>query len=131
MASTPLFSHLLDPEIDKTFTCLCVDLVPDLLPMLIKDVKQHVSQVRIALVANEFLDVALAERIAKLLMDLLGRIESYPAPKQRLIVGASRYFVRSNDAQADLSSLLGFDDDAAVLNYVLVELGHGNLRIKL
>jgi uncharacterized membrane protein YkvA (DUF1232 family) len=131
MIATPLFSNMLDPEIDKTFARLCVDAEPALLPALMKDVEQHVSQVRSALEANEFLDVAMAERIAKLLMELLGKIESYPQPKQRLIVGASRYFVRSQDAQADLSSLLGFDDDAAVLNYVLVELGHGELRIKL
>jgi uncharacterized membrane protein YkvA (DUF1232 family) len=131
MTSTPLFSHILDTEINRAFTHLCVDADPDLLPMLIKDVEQHVFQVRIALVANEFLDVAMAERIAALLKNLLANIESYPAPKQRLIVGASRYFVRSHDAQSDLSSLLGFDDDAAVLNYVLVELGHDELRIQL
>ena len=131
MIATPLFSNMLDPEIDKTFARLCVDAEPALLPVLMKDVEQHVLQVRSALEANEFLDVTMAERIAKLLMELLGKIESYPQPKQRLIVGASRYFVRSQDAQADLSSLLGFDDDAAVLNFVLVELGHGDLRIKL
>lgn len=131
MKAITLFPHMLDPEIDKIFSQLCVDAESDLLPVLIKDVGQHVSQVRMALEMNEFLDVAMAETIAKLLLDLLGSIESYPQPKQRLIVGASRYFVRSHDVQADLSSLLGFDDDAAVLNFVLVELGHGELRIKL
>lgn len=131
MTATPLFPHMLDPEIDRTFARLCVDVESNLLQGLVKDVEQHVSQVRSALEANEFLDVVLAEKIAKLLIDLLGTIERYPGAKQRLIVGAARYFVRSNDAQADLSSLLGFDDDAAVLNYVLVELGHGELRIKL
>lgn len=131
MTTAPLFPHMLDPEIDNAFARLCVDVETALLPNLVKDVEQHVLQVRVALSANEFLDIAMAERIAKLLMNLLGRIESYPQPKQRLIVGASRYFIRSNDAQSDLSSLLGFDDDAAVLNYVLVELGHGELRIKL
>jgi hypothetical protein len=48
-----------------------------------------------------------------------------------LIVGASRYFIRNHDVQDDTKSLLGFDDDTAVLNYVLVELGHGEMRIKL
>ena len=131
MTTTPLFAHLLDQEIDRVFTQLCADVDPALLTVLITEVEQHASLVRSALGVNEFLDVALAEKIAKLLKDLLGNIEKYPKPKQRLIVGASRYFVRSHDAQADLSSLLGFDDDAAVLNYVLVELGHDELRIKL
>jgi hypothetical protein len=94
MTTIPLFPHLLDTEIDKAFTRLCADAEPSLLPLLVKDVEQHVLQVRIALSANEFLDIGMAERIAKLLINLLGRIESYPQPKQKLIVGASRYLVQ-------------------------------------
>lgn len=43
--------------------------------------------------------------------NLLNTIEKYPREKEHLVVGAVRYFVKSNDAQADLDTLLGFDDD--------------------
>jgi len=131
MNSLSLFSHMLDPEVDRRFALLC-DVVDGLaLPGLIEDIQQHVLNVHKALEFNEFLDVGMAEKIAALLKKLLGEINKYPESKKKMIIGAVRYFVKSNDAQADLTSLLGFDDDVAVLNYVLVELGHADLRLPL
>jgi len=122
---------MLDPEVDRRFALLC-DVVDGLaLPGLIEDIQQHVLNVHKALEFNEFLDVGMAEKIAALLKKLLGEINKYPESKKKMIIGAVRYFVKSNDAQADLTSLLGFDDDVAVLNYVLVELGHADLRLPL
>jgi uncharacterized membrane protein YkvA (DUF1232 family) len=131
MKPLPLFSHILDPEVDRNFWLLCEAVSIDALPELLEAVHQHALQVRQALKTNEFLDVALAEKIAETLAKLLGDIENYPPNQKRLVVGAARYFVKSHDAQADLVSLLGFDDDVAVLNYVLVELGQSELRISL
>jgi hypothetical protein len=131
MNSLPLFSHILNPEVDQKFSLLCEDVSVDALPELLKEVHQHVLHVRQALAINEFLDVTTAEKIADRLTKLLRDIEKYPQSKKRLVIGAARYFVKSNDAQADLISLLGFDDDVAVLNYVLVELGKSELRISL
>jgi uncharacterized membrane protein YkvA (DUF1232 family) len=131
MAATPLFSHMLDPETDRTFARLCVDVEHALLPGLVNDVEQHVAQAREALAVNEFLDVAMADKVASLLVGLINKIGKYPQEKQKLIVGAARYFIRNHDAQDDMRSLLGFDDDVAVLNYVLTELGHADMRIQL
>ena len=131
MDSLSLFSHMLDPETNKTFTRLCVDVDSSLLHKLVKDVENHVVQVREALTTYEFLDVALAEKVATILVELIKKIETYPKNKQKLIVGAARYFIKSHDAQSDLKSLLGFDDDVAVLNYVLVELDQHDKRIQL
>ena len=80
---------------------------------------------------NEFIDITLAENIAQTLRQLLRELAIYPENKRRLIVGAARYFMRSQDAQADLESILGFDDDAAVLNYVLKEIGRSDLKVEL
>ena len=125
-----MFSHMLDPEIDRTFAKLCVDVEHALLSSLAKDVEQHVARAREALAVNEFLDVAMADKLASLLVGLINKIEKYPREKQKLIVGAARYFIRSQDAQDDMRSLLGFDDDLAVVNYVLIELGHPEMRIQ-
>lgn len=131
MTETPFFSHMLDPEIDRIFTKLCADAEPTLLLNLVKDVDRHVAQAREALAVNEFLDVVMAEQVASLLVGLINKIGKYPQEKQKLIVGAARYFVRSHDVQDDMRSLLGFDDDVAVVNYVLTELGYHDMRIKL
>jgi len=131
MTSTPLFSNMLDPELDRAFSRLCADVDSGLLHGLLQDVDEHVVQAHEALALNEFLDVSTAEKIATVLKGLLKDIEKYPQPKQRLVIGAARYFVRSQDAQNDMKSLLGFDDDATVLNYVLAELGHHEKRITL
>lgn len=131
MDSLPFFSHMLDPQVDRKFSLLCEDVDCDMITALVADVEQHVFQVRRALEINEFLDVEIAERIARILKRLLGEIDRYPLNKKKLIIGAARYFVKNNDAQSDLGSLLGFDDDVAVLNYVLVELSLGELRLSL
>jgi len=131
MTTLPLFSNMLNPETDRKFAGLCQDANGDLITQLLQDIETHVAQARLALRGNEFLDVTTAEKIATTLKKLLGKIDAYPIDKQRLVIGAARYFIKSNDAQADLNSLLGFDDDVEVLNYVLVELGHKEMRITL
>jgi hypothetical protein len=130
MSTTPLFSHILEPSLNKKFFALCEDADGALALRLYREVDEHVDNVRLALKSNEFLDVVIVEKIAGILKNLLVKIETYSKEKQRLIVGAARYFVKSNDAQADLGSLLGFDDDVEVLNYVLAELGHNDMRIQ-
>lgn len=131
MTTLPLFSNMLNPETDRKFAGLCQDANGDLITQLLQDIETHVGQTHLALRGNEFLDVTTAEKIATTLKKLLGKIDAYPIDKQRLVIGAARYFIKSNDAQADLNSLLGFDDDVEVLNYVLVELGHKEMRITL
>ena len=42
-----------------------------------------------------------------------------------------RYFLREDDGDADLDSVLGFDDDAEVMNAVVTHLGHGEWLIEV
>jgi uncharacterized metal-binding protein YceD (DUF177 family) len=42
---------------------------------------------------------------------------------RRLVQAAVRYFVNDEDADADLESLIGFDDDGAVIEAVAVAIG--------
>jgi len=127
----PLFPDLLDPNLEKIFAPLCEDVSPDGVAELLIQIAAHVQNVREALRQNEFIDNALVENIAQILSQLIRELANYPENKRRLIVGAARYFLRSQDAQADFSSILGFDDDAAVLNYVLKEISRSDLKVEL
>ena len=127
----PLFPNLLDPNLEKIFVPFCEDVSPDGVAELLSQITAHVQDVREAMRRNEFIDITLAENIAQTLSQLLRELATYPENKRRLIVGAARYFMRSQDAQADLESILGFDDDAAVLNYVLKEIGRSDMKVDL
>jgi len=124
-----LFPNLLDPNIEHIFIPLCEDLLDNQIQKLCEQVADHLEHVYAALGRNEFIDVSVAEQIAERLTILLNEITTIPETKRRLVVGAARYFVQDRDAQADLSSILGFDDDLIVLNYVLTELGRQNLKV--
>jgi uncharacterized membrane protein YkvA (DUF1232 family) len=86
---------------------------------------------RAAMRQNEFIDIVLAEAIARTLDQLLKESGNYPENHRRLIIGAAHYFIQNQDAQGDISSILGFDDDVAVLNYVLKEIGRDDLKVDL
>lgn len=122
---------MLDPKLDQTFVRLCETYSTDQLQILADQVREHLKLTHAALGRNEFLDVATADQIAKVLLHLLDQYNQIPEAKRSLVVGASRYFVESKDLQSDLESVLGFDDDVAVLNYVLVEINRKDLRIDL
>ena len=62
---------------------------------------------------------------------LLGTIgEGTPDETRLLIQAAVRYFLIEEDGDGDLNSVLGFDDDAEVMNAVLVHLGHGGWLVE-
>lgn len=80
---------------------------------------------------NEFLDVTLARQIAKRLHQLLDNYGHYSNEHQSLLVGTVRYFIKDDDAEHDMHSVLGLDDDVVVLNYLLDTLGRPELKISL
>jgi uncharacterized membrane protein YkvA (DUF1232 family) len=91
----------------------------------------HVQAVGEALRTNEFIDLTLAKAIASVLQTILAEYSSYPQAHQILIVGAVRYFIHDGDANRDTASVLGFDDDAAVLNYVLEVINRPDLKVEV
>jgi hypothetical protein len=69
-------------------------------------------------------DPKLARALADTSLKLLGTLEAQtPEDHRRLVQAAVRYFVIEDDADSDLDSILGLDDDAEVLNAVLRHLG--------
>ena len=70
-------------------------------------------------------DPTLANALVDASLKLLSTLkEETPEPTRRAVQAAVRYFVIEDDADSDLDSILGLDDDAEVLNAVLSHLGH-------
>jgi uncharacterized membrane protein YkvA (DUF1232 family) len=126
-----LFGTQLEPHLDRVFAPLCATLPQREVSDLQHAVTQHVGAIRTAMSRNEFLDIDTAERIAGVLIGLLKNHDRYEAAQRSLIVGAARYFIEANDADPDTGSLLGFDDDVIVLNFVLDRIGRSDLRVEL
>ena len=114
----------LSPSARSIFVAMC-----ETLPAA--EASQQLAEIRAALRMNEFLDIALAEQIAEALTDLLAGYGKMPEEHKALVVGAARYFVATQDAEGDLTSVLGCDDDAEVLNHVLTQIGREDLKVAL
>jgi len=121
---------VLPPPIERVLRPLCSLLPVEEIPNLHEAVADYEAKTKGALARNEFTDIEMAHKIAALLSLLLEEYPTAPDTHRALIVGAARYFVLATDAEPDLS-LLGFEDDALVLNYVLEQIGHPELRIAI
>lgn len=74
---------------------------------------------------DEDFDPQLARSLAEASLKLLGTLnDDTPDQTRRMVQAAVRYFVIEEDADSDLGSILGLDDDAEVLNAVLRRLGY-------
>lgn len=69
------------------------------------------------------MNLALIERMTAALETALNAYGSLSEAHRALLVGAIRYFKENDDAANDLDDPLGFDDDLAVINAVLIEIG--------
>lgn len=72
--------------------------------------------------ANSLIDASLQ------LLSILG--EETPESERRLVQAAVRYFIIEEDADSDLDSILGLDDDAQVVNAVLKHLGRESWMVE-
>ncbi len=99
-----------------------------LLPVheLFKQVRDHQQQIKQRSQWNDAdVDPTLANALSEASLRLLSTLtEQSPESTRRLVQAAVRYFVIEEDADSDLDSILGLDDDADVLNAVLRKLGH-------
>ncbi|MCP4406693.1 MAG: hypothetical protein GY807_02840 [Gammaproteobacteria bacterium] len=121
----------LNPQLYQAFNPLCQALPAEDIANLVDRVAGHVQEIRTALQKNEFLDITLAEAIAESLLAVLANYGQYSTEQQALIVGAVEYFIDDKDVEPDTTSVLGLDDDAEVLNYVLHSIGRADLRVEV
>lgn len=75
------------------------------------------------------LNLPLIGRMTTALDTALNSYGSMSEAQRALLVGAIRYFVENEDAANDLDDPFGFDDDLAVINAVLLEIGLQHLVV--
>ena len=81
---------------------------------------------------DEDIDPKLGQALCEASIRLLGTLkDDTPEPTRRMVQAAVRYFVIEDDADSDLGSILGLDDDAEVLNAVLERLGYKDWLVKI
>ena len=86
-------------------------------------IQRHLEAVKAGQQDNEFIDIDRAHVLAESAGKLIRALDSL-SPQGRIVAAAAvLYFVTPNDAEDDLSSSVGFDDDAEVLESALTRLG--------
>ncbi|MEM7339213.1 MAG: hypothetical protein AAF467_11225 [Actinomycetota bacterium] len=121
--------HLLNPDEQQQFRQLCLPTSAEELAEMAEVVEFHLVQIKD--MAHPNADLELAERITASLLALLGEDADFDADERALIRGAIEYFILADDASDDMADLLGFDDDARVVNSVLDRIGRPQHRIDL
>jgi uncharacterized membrane protein YkvA (DUF1232 family) len=82
--------------------------------------------------SDEDFDPQLARSLVDASLKLLGTLkDETPETTRRLVQAAVRYFVIEDDADGDLDSILGLDDDAEVMNAVLRRLGYADWVVQI
>lgn len=86
-------------------------------------VQEHLQAVKAAQRRNEFIDLERAQALAESAHKLIQALDTL-TPQARIVAAAAvLYFVTPNDAEDDLGSSVGFDDDGEVLDSALTHLG--------
>lgn len=126
-----LFGGLLNPDLEPVFRKLAVPVESNEVEPLKEEIIGYLGKVKQAQKKNEFLNGTLAGKIGETSILLLESYNTYSKEHQTLMIGAVKYFLLSGDQDKDISSPLGFDDDAEVLNFVLKSIGRDELLIDI
>ncbi len=111
------------PELYPLFTGLCAVLNSNEILVLREKV---VETARAIFEHNQLAkvpDVSLSYRLAEACHALLDRYDTLDPRAKALAIGAIRYYMMRRDVHCDTKPEKGWDDDLAVMNYVLEELG--------
>lgn len=120
---------LLNPDEQRQFRRLCIATSEDELADLGGVIELHVEQVEANAVPAT--DIDAARMIGDSLRGLIGGGHAFDGEQRALIRGAVEYFIMTDDASSDLDDVLGFDDDARVVNAMLGRIGHPELAVQL
>lgn len=104
-------------------------LPPEAAGVLRAQVGRYLKEVKGKAAGARHLDLPLIERMAQALETLLASYTDLSEEHRALAVGAARYFIETSDANDDLTDPLGFDDDLAVINTVLLVLDRPDLVV--
>lgn len=94
-------------------------------------VDAHLSAAEKAAANSAFVDLALARALATNCQALLDAWPTLPPAHQQLAQAACRYFADPDDDEDDFASIIGFEDDAELLNHIVAALGRDDLLVEL
>jgi hypothetical protein len=91
----------------------------------------HLATAERAAADSAFVDVGLARHIAGACHALLDSWPTLAPANRQLVQAACRYFADPDDDEDDFDSIIGFEDDAELLNHVVAALGRDDLTVEL
>ena len=94
-------------------------------------VEAHGARAHEVAAADPFVDLRRAVQVADACIALLDALPRLSASDRSWVSAACLYFADSDDEEDDFSSVVGFDDDAEVVNHVAARLGLDHIRIDL
>jgi hypothetical protein len=86
----------------------------------------YLAHIEAAAGENELLDLSAARALGNAMLELIKRCPDQHGPHLHAAVS---YFVHADDAEHDLDSLVGFDDDVGVFNAVCEHVGLSELQV--
>jgi len=125
--------QLLHPNERDQFVGLCVTTTCEELNAQLPRIQGYLAEIEAAWKLDESTDVDTARKIAAALEDLIKTDCADPSltnEGRALLRGAIEYFLLTVDNQDDITDLLGFDDDARVVNAVSDVLERPDLRVE-
>lgn len=134
----------MDELLDQLFTEIPLDFRDAVMALAGEDpksvtwlrsyVQAYLYEVRDVWESRRYLDMdfELAQRCGEACQKLLDVFENTESEGElRLLHAACRYFVLADDEEQDFESMLGYDDDAIVINVVAKILGRPECVISL
>ncbi|MFZ2959440.1 MAG: hypothetical protein WA705_21340 [Candidatus Ozemobacteraceae bacterium] len=113
----------------KLFVLLADPLSLTRIPSIKTELDAYLIKVRAFPIEQRKFDPVLVEHMGRVCYELLTIYSDLSEPHRALSIGAIRYFITENDAHEDLADPMGFDDDLAVLNAVVTDIGREDLAI--
>lgn len=97
-----------------------IDILEDQVSLYAKELESQADE-------GAVFDLEYAISLARQCQNLLAAADSMGEEHRRLVQAATRYFCVSEDADGDTESLIGFDDDGALIEAVALAIGRGDL----
>jgi hypothetical protein len=94
-------------------------------------ISTHVDLLEEAAFDHDELQLELGRQVATCLLTLLDDPSALDAEHRSLVRATIEYFILTDDSDNDVSSPIGMEDDARMVNDLCQELGRTDLTIKL
>lgn len=111
------------PHVIPSFRRLCSARDPSEVPQIKVRLDAAVLELKTEAQNHGLLDERIIDALYNSAVFLLDHYNEFNQKQRALIIGAVYYFGLSDDPSPDASFATGLDDDVAVMNHVLEELG--------